>query len=59
MTFTAEIGNLMDEVNDHVTYCAWWRPQGSNVFLADDTCDGGSMNEDGVFIAKRAGLYQV
>merc|ERR1712071_491028 len=55
----AEISALTEEVTDHVSYCTWWTPRGSQVFLQDDTCGGGSMNAEGVFNAKRAGLYQV
>ena len=55
----AEISLATAEVEDHVTYCAWWRPTGSSVFLKDDSCNGGSMDFDGVFTAIRAGIYQV
>merc|ERR1719339_414133 len=54
-----EINLATAEVEDHVTYCAWWRPTGSSVFLEDDSCNGGSMDFDGVFTAIRAGIYQV
>ena len=56
---SAEISLATAEVEDHVTYCAWWRPTGSSVFLEDDSCNGGSMDFDGVFTAIRAGIYQV
>merc|ERR1712130_1018576 len=55
----AEISSATAEVEDHVTYCAWWRPTGSSVFLEDDSCNGGSMDFNGVFTAMRAGIYQV
>jgi len=55
----AEISLATAEVEDHVTYCAWWRPTGSSIFLEDDSCNGGSMDFDGVFTAIRAGIYQV
>ena len=55
----AEIEDLTVEAKDHTTYCAWWTPQGSEVFLEDDTCNGGSMDAWGVFNVMRAGLYQV
>ena len=56
---SAEISSATAEVEDHVTYCAWWRPTGSSVFLEDDSCNGGSMDFNGVFTAMRAGIYQV
>merc|ERR1711970_448579 len=55
----AEINIATAEVEDHVTYCAWWRPTGSSVFIEDDSCSGGSMDFNGVFTAMRAGIYQV
>ena len=55
----AEIEDLTVEAKDHTTYCAWWTPQGSEVFLEDDTCNGVSMDAWGVFNVMRAGLYQV
>jgi len=55
----AEINLATAEVEDHVTYCAWWRPSGSSVYLQDDSCSGGSMDFNGVFTAMRAGIYQV
>jgi len=54
-----EINLATAEVEDHVTYCAWWRPTGSSVFIQDDSCSGGSMDFNGVFTAMRAGIYQV
>ena len=59
MFLSDEINLATAEVEDHVTYCAWWRPTGSSVFIQDDSCSGGSMDFNGVFTAMRAGIYQV
>jgi len=56
----AEIEELKNSATGHISFCGWWTPSGTEVFLKEDSVDSGStMDGNGIFTAGLAGTYQV